>query len=386
MHERHNDRALLGGLSARTFLSRHWQKQALMIRGAWPAFRGLLTLEQLRLLACRDDVRSRVVIHQGGQWQVEHGPFKRAFFRRLPAAGWSLLVHDVNQVLPQARALLDRFQFIGFARLDDLMVSYAPAGAGVGPHFDSYDVFLLQGLGRRRWQISRQADLTLNEDAPLKLLRRFNAEQEWILEPGDMLYLPPGCAHDGVALEPCMTYSVGFRAPAWRDLAVEFLRYLEDRVDMQGMYEDPQMRATREPARINAHMNATVAEQLERLRWRAGDVRRFLGQHLTEPKAQVVFERPIDALDQRRFLARVGQEGLSLDLKTQMLYTGALFFINGETAQVTGRARDSLRELANRRCLASIDRTQRGLAALVHEWYLAGYVRVGLHGGESDEH
>jgi 50S ribosomal protein L16 3-hydroxylase len=386
MHEQHHDAGLLGGLSAQAFLSRHWQKRALMIRAAWPAFRGLLTPAQLRVLAGRDDVQSRVVIQQGGQWQVEHGPFKRAFFRGLPTGGWSLLVHDVNQFLPEARALLDRFQFIGFARLDDLMVSYAPPGAGVGPHFDSYDVFLLQGLGRRRWQISRQSDLEMREDAPLKLLRRFRAEQEWVLDPGDMLYLPPGCAHDGVALEPCMTYSVGFRAPVWRELAVAFLRYLEDRVDIDGMYEDPQLRATREPARISAHMSAKVTERLERLRWQAGEVRTFLGQHLTEPKTQVVFERPIPALDRRRFLARAQRQGLSLDLKTQMLYIGALFFINGESAQVTGRARDTLCELANQRCLASVDGTQRGLATLLHEWYLAGYLRIGLQGGGFDEH
>jgi 50S ribosomal protein L16 3-hydroxylase len=247
-------------------------------------------------------------------------------------------------------------------------------------------VFLLQGLGRRRWQISRQSDLALREDAPLKLLRRFRAEHEWIVEPGDMLYLPPGCAHEGVALEPCMTYSVGFRAPAWRELAVEFLRYLEDRVDMDGRYADPQLRATREPARINAHMSAKVTERLERLRWCAGDIRRFLGQHLTEPKTEVVFERPIHALDRRRFLARAQRQGLSLDLKTQMLYMGALFFINGETAQVSGRARDTLRELANHRYLASVDSTQRGLATLLHEWYLAGYLRIGLQGGDFDEH
>ena len=150
-------------------------------------------------LACRDDVESRVVIRRARHWEVQHGPFEPRFFRRLPARGWTLLVQDVNHFLPQGRELLQRFAFIPYSRLDDLMVSYAPPGGGVGPHFDSYDVFLLQGLGRRRWRISNQRDLTLVADAPLKLLADFRARQEWTLDAGDMLYLPPAWAHDGVA-------------------------------------------------------------------------------------------------------------------------------------------------------------------------------------------
>jgi 50S ribosomal protein L16 3-hydroxylase len=256
------------------------------------------------------------------------------------------------------------------------MISYALPGAGVGPHFDSYDVFLLQGPGRRRWQISHQSDLTLKQDAPLKLLRKFRPSQEWVLESGDMLYLPPGWAHNGIALEACMTYSIGFRAPAWRDLAIEFLRYLEDHVDTEAMYRDPQLTPTRRPARLAAQMTREVAQQLEDLRWHVNEVGRFLGQHLTEPKTHVVFEGPQPALKRAAFLSRARRAGLRLDLKTQMLYTGALLFINGETAQVSGRARDTLRELADRRCLTSVDSSQRGLVTLLYEWYLAGYLRV----------
>jgi 50S ribosomal protein L16 3-hydroxylase len=381
MHRSQDQRTLLGGLTARVFLARHWQKQPLLIRAACPDFQGLVTLPQLLALACRDDVRSRVVIQEGRQWQVEHGPFTRAYFRKLPKRGWTLLVHDVNHFLPQARVLLERFSFIGFARLDDLMISYAPPGAGVGPHFDSYDVFLLQGPGQRRWQISHQSDLALKQDAPLRLLRKFRPEQEWVMQPGDLLYLPPGWAHNGIALEACMTYSIGFRAPAWRDLAIEFLRYLEDRVDTEGMYRDPQLTPTQQPGRLAAQMNREVAQQMEGLRWRASEIRRFLGQHLTEPKTHVVFKRPQPALKKAAFLSGARREGLRLELKTQMLYTGALFFINGETAQVSGRARDTLRELADRRRLASVDSSQRGLVTLLYEWYLAGY--LGVASGEA---
>jgi 50S ribosomal protein L16 3-hydroxylase len=370
------DRAWLGGLTPREFLSRHWQKQPLMIKAAWPRVRGLITKAKLIELACREDAASRVVMRAGKRWRVKHGPFQRTFFRSLPARGWSLLVQDINHFVPAARALIDRFGFIGFARLDDLMVSYAPAGAGVGPHVDSYDVFLLQGSGTRRWQVSRQADRRLRDDVPLKLLRTFRPEQEWILEPGDMLYLPPGWAHNGVALEPCMTYSIGFRAPTWKDLAIDFLRYLEDRVDLNGMYADPHLRATRKPGRLAPAMLNDVERTMERLRWRKGDVRRFLGQNLTEPKAHVAFERPARPLPKSQFATRARRSGLRLDIKTQMLYAGALFFINGESAQMSGRARESLQRLADERRLRAVDSSQRGLITLIYEWYRAGYVRL----------
>ena len=383
MRKRQDRQNLLGGLTPRTFLAKYWQKQPLLVRGAWSGFRGLLTLPQLTRLACREDVRSRVVAHEGRQWQVQHGPFTRAFFRGLPARGWSLLVHDVNHFLPQARALLDRFDFIGFARQDDLMVSFAPPGAGVGPHFDSYDVFLLQGPGRRRWQISHQSDLALAEDAPLKLLRRFRAEQEWVLDPGDMLYLPPGWAHNGVAIDACMTYSIGFRTPAWHDLAIDFLRHLEDQVALDGMYRDPQLRPTRHPGRVASHMIGAAGAQLGRLHWRAAEVTRFLGQHLSEPKTHVVFTPPARVLSRAAFALRARRFGVRLDLKTQMLYAGALFFVNGESARVSGRARESLVELADHRCLGSVDNSRRGLATLLHEWYRAGYLQLGAKHVES---
>jgi 50S ribosomal protein L16 3-hydroxylase len=369
---------LLGGLTPRIFLQRHWQKRPLLIRRALPGFSGLLSREQLIGLARRDDVRARVVIKSGRSWQSHEGPFDRSFLRGLPARNWSLLVHDIDHFLPAARALLDRFDFIGRARLDDLMVSFAAPGGGVGPHVDSYDVFLLQGPGRRRWRVSHQHDLALVENAPLKLLRRFRAEQEWVLDAGDMLYLPPGWAHHGVALENCTTYSIGFRAPAWHDLAIDFLRHLEDQVALQGMYRDATLAPTRQPARIASQMVRKVGEQLARMQWSKGEVTRFLGRHLTEPRAHVVFQRASAHLSRSAFLNRAQREGVRLDLRTQMLYAGGLFFINGESALVTGRARDSMRELADRRRLARVDSSQRGLATLLHEWYLAGYLQLGV--------
>jgi 50S ribosomal protein L16 3-hydroxylase len=218
---------LLGGLTVASFLARHWQKAPLFVRGAFPAWRDPVTPEELAGLACEGGVESRLVTtprrgHRG--WRVEHGPFAAARFRRLPDAHWTLLVQGVDEHVAAVEALLAPFAFLPRWRLDDVMVSYAATGGGVGPHTDSYDVFLVQGRGRRRWQIAERFDPHLVPGLDLRVLRTFAAEREWIAEPGDLLYLPPGVAHHGTALEPCLTFSVGFRAPALREVALDVAR------------------------------------------------------------------------------------------------------------------------------------------------------------------
>ncbi|MGH8800150.1 MAG: cupin domain-containing protein, partial [Casimicrobiaceae bacterium] len=256
------DRTPLGGLTPAAFLRRHWQKRALLVRDAIPGFEGLLSRAELIRMAGRDDVESRLVLRERARWSLTHGPFRAADFRTLPGRGWTLLVQGVNLHVRAADALLRRFAFIPYARLDDLMVSYAAPGGGVGPHFDSYDVFLLQGDGRRRWRTSGQRNLALKPGLPLKILARFRPEHAWTLGPGDMLYLPPDCAHDGVALDACTTYSIGFRAPSAQQLATAFLDWLRDDMALDGRYADPDLRPTREPARIGDAMRAQCAAAL----------------------------------------------------------------------------------------------------------------------------
>src|SRR5437764_10972979 len=241
---------LLGGLSGEKFLSHIWQKQPLLVRKAIPGFKGVVQAPELFALSSRHDVESRLVSRRRGSWHLEQGPFSRTQIARLPRSGWTLLVHGLNLELPEADALLRRFRFLPYARLDDVMVSYAAAGGGVGPHFDSYDVFLLQGEGRRRWRVGRQRDLALKPDLPLKILARFRPEDEWLLGPGDMLYLPPAVAHDGIALDVCSTYSIGFRAPSAHEVAIAFLDWLRDRVAMDGCYSYPELAPETDPARI----------------------------------------------------------------------------------------------------------------------------------------
>ena len=195
------DSVRLGGLSTATFLRRHWHKAPLVVRGALPGFEGPFSARALFTLAARDDVESRLVLREGTRWTLSHGPFRRSDLTSLPARDWTLLVQGVNLVHPAGEALLRRFSFLPYARLDDLMVSYAVPGGGVGPHEDSYDVFLLQGFGRRRWRFGKQADHALLPNRPLKILRRFTPAHDEVLGPGDMLYLPPHIAHDGVAID-----------------------------------------------------------------------------------------------------------------------------------------------------------------------------------------
>ena len=368
----------LGTLTAAQFLRRYWQKKPMLARRALIERAGILHRGGLLELATRDDLESRLVQRAGRRWRVRHGPFRRRELERLPRSGWTVLVQGVNHAVPAAQQLLDEFAFIPYSRLDDVMASYAPAGGGVGPHFDDYDVFLLQGDGRRRWRVSRQRDLELEPRAPLKILRRFRPASDWTLERGDLLYLPPRHAHDGAAVSAdCITYSIGFRAPSAQDLGAGFLDYLQERLRLPGVYEDPGLKPARRPGRLADGMVRKAGEFLRRIRWNGNDVTSFLGRHLTEPKAHVVFARPPRPLAQRAFSARVAQRGARLALPTRMLFRGATLFINGEERVAGPAAARLLTRLADHRALAARSRIDRESAELLYHWYRAGYVVTG---------
>jgi 50S ribosomal protein L16 3-hydroxylase len=339
----------------------------------------------MRELACSDACESRLVLRHGRRWQVEHGPFCRTRLRRLPPRGWTLLVQGVDRFLPAARDLLSQFDFIPHARLDDLMVSYAPPGGGVGPHFDSYDVFLLQGLGRRRWRVSAQRDLALVEGAPLKLLARFRATGDWVLGPGDMLYLPPRYAHDGVALDECMTYSIGFRAPAWQELASAFLAYLQDRLEMRGLYADPGLKPAGHPARVSGDLLRQAQVQLARIRWSRAEVLRFLGGWLTEPKPHVFFRAPKAPVSRAVFLERARREGLALAPKTRMLYAGGSVFINGECERPEATALRALQALADAGSIRLSGREPAQVVELLRRWQRAGWLEFAVKRQQDQE-
>lgn len=364
---------LLGGLTAKEFLRDYWQKKPLLIRGAVPGFGDWLNRDSTVALACRDDTEARLIANDKDEWEVRRGPFEPKDFKRRKDL-WTVLVQGVNLMLPEGDALLREFDFIPHARLDDLMVSYAVDGAGVGPHFDNYDVFLLQGMGKRHWHISQQKDLRLRDDVPLKILSHFKPEEDWVLEPGDMLYLPPQYAHDGIAVGECMTWSIGFRAAPTQELMEGFLDYLQERTLLPGRYADPDLKLQKHPGEISNAMIDQVADMLAEIKWNRGVVRDFLGSYLTEPKPHVYFDPPEQPLSYARFAAHVKKKGVRLDPKTQLLFAGKRFYINGEECPVEAADQDSFRILADKRRLADGAGLGPDGFELLHAWYCDGFL------------
>lgn len=368
---------LLGGLSPAAFMKRHWHKKPLLVRQAIPGFQPLLARSALFDLAAQEDVESRLVTLQRTRgrehWRLQRGPFARRALPALKTPLWTLLVQGVDLHNDAVHALLNQFRFVPDARLDDLMISYASEGGGVGPHYDSYDVFLLQAQGRRRWRIGRRYDPTLRDDVPVKILAHFEPEEEFVLEPGDMLYLPHRYAHDGVAEGgECMTYSIGFRSPARNELAQELLQRLADEAVEAGddqRYRDPGQAAIDTPAAIPVALQDFAHQALQEVLADPQALARTLGEYLTEPKSSVWFES-----------GEVGdvRGGVALDRRTRMMYDARHIFINGEAYRASGRDATLMRRLADQRRLEARDLVRASAAALelLQSWGEAGW----LHG------
>lgn len=369
--------ALLGGLSPKTFMQRHWQKKPLVIRQAIPGFVAPVARADLLELAAQEEVQSRLIVQNtsstGPAWALRHGPFSR---RALPAfnkPGWTLLVQGVDLLDARIHALMNQFRFVPDARLDDVMISYASDGGGVGPHFDSYDVFLFQAQGQRRWRIGRQKDLSLQPDMPLKILAQFEHEEEFVLDAGDMLYLPPKYAHDGVAVGECMTYSIGFRAPSRGELAGELLQRLADEaMDVVGadLYRDPKQDATSGSGAIPIAMVDFARDALADALKDPMVVARALGEYLSEPKPHVSFDGGGEPVPQG--------VPVRLDRRTRMMYDEHHVYINGEGFRASGRDAQAMRVLADTRCLSGSEakRLSTDAGELVADWIEAGWLHA----------
>lgn len=364
---------LLGGLSPSTFMRRHWHRKPLLIRGALDVSQPFVDRAGLFELASRDDAESRVIERRAnGSWKLRHGPFERRALPPVSRPGWTMLVQGLDLQLDAAHELLQRFAFVPQARLDDLMVSWASDGGGVGPHFDSYDVFLLQLSGRRRWRVGRLADPELVPDVPLKILANFEAEQEWLLEPGDMLYLPPLWAHDGVAEGECLTASIGFRAPAREELMHSLVERLLDAHEEEGAplrYRDPSQPATGTPGRIPAALGTFARDALRSLLADRDALDVAFGEWASEPKPNVVFEAG-DALDPALALV--------LDRRTRMLYDSRHVYVNGEGWRAAGADATLMRRLADRRRLEAAQwrGASRGARELLQRWAQDGWLHA----------
>ena len=374
------DRAtpLLGGLTPRLFMRRHWQKKPLLVRGAIDPAEVDVTPEHLFELAGRDHVRSRLVVHGEAGWRLRHGPLARRALPSRKRAQWTLLVQAMDRHRADMHALLARFRFVPQARLDDVMLSYASDGGGVGPHFDSYDVFLLQLKGHRRWRIGRLGDRELEPGLPLKILRRFEVEDDWLLAPGDMLYLPPHWAHDGVAEGECITASIGFRAPTHDAMAREVVQRMLDANDDAGedadaaepaRYRDRGQPAVSNPGRIPDALAACSRAALQRLVTDPRSVACALGEWLSEPDPDASFVGAA-ACDVR--------DGVALDRSTRMLYDRWHVFINGESFVAGGRDASLMRRLADTTRLAGVQvQALSGEACdLLEQWLRAGWLHA----------
>jgi 50S ribosomal protein L16 3-hydroxylase len=379
---------LLGGMTPTAFMRRYWQRRPLLVRQAWPGVKPPLSRAALFALAAQADVESRFVQHAGDAWTVRSGPLAR---RRLPPvgrAGWTLLVQGLDLHVSAAHEMLARFSFLPAARLDDLMTSWASEDGGVGPHADSYDVFLLQVQGRRRWRVAAPGPNAFVEGLPLKILQHFEPQHDWLLEPGDMLYLPPRWGHDGVAEGgECMTCSVGFRAPSAPELARELLSRIADDVGGASaeagvaareapIYSDATQAATPCPGAVPPALVAFASRAVSAALRDPKMLPRVLGEYLSEPKTQVWFEAGARADEDAPMMQL---RPLRLDARTRMLYDARHVFVNGESYRAAGADARVLRALADRRSLPAreVGRLSAGAKACVQEWLAAGWLHAG---------
>jgi 50S ribosomal protein L16 3-hydroxylase len=327
------------------FLRNHWQKTPCLIRNPWRDWQNPLDPDDLAGLACEDGVEARLVTRKRDDWKVEHGPFAEKRFAKTGKHPWTLLVQAVDQIVPDVAALIEPFRFVPNWRIDDVMVSYASDGGGVGPHFDQYDVFLIQGLGRRRWQVGpvADADAAMLPNDDLRLLADFTATDEWILEPGDILYLPPRFAHDGVAVsDDCMTYSVGFRAPSRAELIAHWCDHLLAELADDDRYADPDLLAQSNPGEIApAALDRLHTMVSEKLNDRAGFARWF-GGFTSTPKYPDADYTPEDAVSTNA-LRKALERGATLERNPASRFafvrTGAdtlTLFVDGDSIDCSG--------------------------------------------------
>lgn len=381
MTTRNEATTLLGGLTPAEFLRRHWQKKPLLIRNALPGFESFITRTELFALACVDGVQSRLVLEKGGEhpWEVRHGPFEFAALRELPRRHWSLLVQHVDLLLPQAAALLRRFSFVPNWRVDDLMVSAAPKGGSVGAHLDSYDVFLLQAAGLRRWSINHgdydESDFT--EGLDLRIIRNFRADEEYLVGPGDMLYLPPGVAHHGVALEDCLTFSIGFRAPSRREAAGHFLDELPPAADAR--YADPGLKPQAHPGEITAQSRTAIRRLIREVAADDRAVDLWFGRHVTTLPEGVRPVPPRQRLAAREFAKRLDAAGMiRLVTAARAAFMrdkrGITLFLNGDSHALPASCAHFVEALADGGEAALPRRMPAPLLHMLHEAYNRGMV------------
>ncbi len=371
---------ILGKISIDVFLKKYWQKKPLLIRDAIKNFKSPITEKDLFRIAQNENAISRLIEFKRGIWQVKYGPFKKSGLPKKINTSWTILVQNINHHVPFAESFLNLFKFIPYARLDDLMVSFATKKGSVGPHFDSYDVFLFQAKGEREWKISEQKKFSLDKKSAIKIITNFKAKNTWVLKPGDLLYLPPNVGHWGISQSnDCLTYSIGFRAPGTFEIQSKFLDFIQDNLITikNDLYKDPNLNLQKNPAEINSNMMKKIHHIINRLRWNTNSINTFIGQLLTEPIEGAVFEtsKPMTLEIFKKDLVR---KPLKLNPKTRMLFIKNNFYINGELIETDKKSIMYLKQLANDREVSIKSPLSKkdlnALGIVLRPLYLSGFI------------
>jgi 50S ribosomal protein L16 3-hydroxylase len=371
---------ILGKTSVDTFLKKYWQKKPLLIRNAIENFQSPITEKDLFKIAQDEEAISRLIEYKKNLWQVKYGPFKKSDFLKKKNAPWTVLVQNINHHLSFANSFLNFFKFIPYARLDDLMVSYATMEGSVGAQFDSYEVFLFQAKGEREWRISKQKEFALDKKSAIKIITNFKSKNSWVLKPGDMLYLPPNIGHWGIShSDDCLTYSIGFRAPDIFEIQSKFLDFIQDNlsINKNDLYKDPNLKLQKNPAEINSSMINKIQQIVNQLRWNKNSINTFIGQLLTDPVETAIFQPP-KAISLEIFKKNLSKKTLALNPKTRMLFIKNSFYINGEFIDADKKYAAHLRQLANDRkisfktTLGKKDLNALGIILL--PLYLSGFI------------
>ena len=371
---------ILGKISNDVFLKKYWQKKPLLIRDAIKNFKSPITEKDLFRIAQNENAISRLIEFKRGIWQVKYGPFKKLDLPKKINTPWTILVQNMNHHLPFAESFLNLFKFIPYARLDDLMVSFATKKGSVGPHFDSYDVFLFQAKGEREWKISEQKKFSLDKKSAIKIITNFKTKNTWVLKPGDLLYLPPNVGHWGVSQsDDCLTYSIGFRAPGTFEIQSKFLDFIQDNLitNKNDLYRDPNLNLQKNPAEINSNMIKKIQRIVNQLRWNTNSINNFIGQLLTEPIEGAVFETS-KSMTAEVFIKDLIKKPLKLNPKTRMLFIKNNFFINGELIEADKKSIMYLKQLANDREISIKSTLNKkdlnALGIVLLPLYLSGFI------------
>ncbi len=371
---------ILGKISVDVFLKKYWQKKPLLIRDAIKNFKSPITEKDLFRIAQNENAISRLIEFKRGIWQVKYGPFKKSGLPKKINTSWTILVQNINHHVPFAESFLNLFKFIPYARLDDLMVSFATKKGSVGPHFDSYDVFLFQAKGEREWKISEQKKFSLDKKSAIKIITNFKAKNTWVLKPGDLLYLPPNVGHWGISQSnDCLTYSIGFRAPGTFEIQSKFLDFIQDNLITikNDLYKDPNLNLQKNPAEINSNMMKKIHHIINRLRWNTNSINTFIGQLLTEPIEGAIFETS-KSMTLEIFKKDLVRKPLKLNPKTRMLFIKNNFYINGELIETDKKSIMYLKQLANDREVSIKSTLNKkdlhALGIVLRPLYLSGFI------------